>query len=554
MSASSSVRRLPLLGMKVAPARTQPPTLLDQLLADQRDGGTAVETFARQHDRGELPSVQDKYRALLPLAAPKAGEQYAFEVDLDACTGCKACVTGCHNRNGLDDDETWRSVGLLTGGSAEAPLQQTVTTACHHCLEPACAIGCPVLAYEKDPVTGIVAHLDDQCIGCQYCIFMCPYDVPKFNPARGIVRKCDLCSDRLAHGEAPACVQACPSQAIRINVVDQAEVVEAAQASRFLPGVPSPEHTLPTTTYRTRKELPRNLLPADFYALSPERPHPPLIVMLVLTQLSVGAFCVELMRSELLGAAIARGVGHASAAVALALGLAALALSVLHLGRPLYAFRAMLGLRRSWLSREILAFSLFAGVASGYAASLWLPASEPLRALLLRGSAVSGLVGVVCSVMVYAATRRPTWHASSVAFKFLASGGVLGAATVAMIASLTHQHAPAVAQALALLMCGKLTVELAAFRHLRRRAHTAHKRSAMLMAGDLRRVTTLRFVCGALGGIALPFALWHLDASQATVAAVLGIATFALTLGGELCERYLFFVTASAAKMPGGLA
>ena len=55
-----------------------------------------------------------------------------------------------------------------------------------------------MLAYEKDPVTGIVRHLDDQCIGCSYCILKCPYDVPKYSRARGIVRKCDMCHSRLA--------------------------------------------------------------------------------------------------------------------------------------------------------------------------------------------------------------------------------------------------------------------------------------------------------------------------------------------------------------------
>ena len=54
-----------------------------------------------------------------------------------------------------------------------------------------------MLAYDKDPITGIVSHLDDQCIGCSYCIFTCPYEVPKFSSSRGIVRKCDLCQGRL---------------------------------------------------------------------------------------------------------------------------------------------------------------------------------------------------------------------------------------------------------------------------------------------------------------------------------------------------------------------
>src|SRR5690348_15083771 len=129
-------------------------TLLQELLAAQQDG-TAVERFAREHSRGDLPA-NDRYRALIPLEAPRPGQQYAFEVDLDSCTGCKACVTGCHNLNGLDDGEVWRNVGMLTGGTAHLPVLKTVTTACHHCLDPACMRGCPVEAYEKDPLTGIV--------------------------------------------------------------------------------------------------------------------------------------------------------------------------------------------------------------------------------------------------------------------------------------------------------------------------------------------------------------------------------------------------------------
>src|SRR3954468_23301279 len=94
--------------------------------------GTAVEEFARHHDDGT--AGEERYRALIPLEAPAPGQQYAFEVDLDACTGCKACVTGCHNMNGLDDGEVWRSVGVLRGGTASLPVLKTVTAACHHCV------------------------------------------------------------------------------------------------------------------------------------------------------------------------------------------------------------------------------------------------------------------------------------------------------------------------------------------------------------------------------------------------------------------------------------
>src|SRR5689334_6787795 len=129
-------------------------TLIDALLAEQRDL-TAVSRFSRWQGNGGGPALARHYRNLIPLSAPGPGEQYAFEVDLDKCSGCKACVSACHSLNGLDDHETWRSTGLLIGGTRSQPHLQTVTTACHHCADPGCVSGCPVLAYDKDALTGI---------------------------------------------------------------------------------------------------------------------------------------------------------------------------------------------------------------------------------------------------------------------------------------------------------------------------------------------------------------------------------------------------------------
>lgn len=211
------------------------PSFLEELLGAQQDL-TAVERFAQLHEADTVPLQAKYYRSLLPAREPAPGEQYAFEVDLDRCSGCKACVTACHALNGLDEHETWRDVGLLVGGTSSLPVIQHVTAACHHCLEPACMHGCPTRAYEKDPKTGIVRHLDDQCFGCQYCVLACPYDVPKYHHQKGIVRKCDMCSQRLAVGEAPACVQACPHEAIRIQIVSKPEIADACEANVFLPG------------------------------------------------------------------------------------------------------------------------------------------------------------------------------------------------------------------------------------------------------------------------------------------------------------------------------
>jgi len=308
---------------------------------------TAVEQFTRVQPHLAMPV----YRTLLPAKPPGPGEQYAFEVDLDRCSGCKACVTACHSLNGLDDSETWRDVGLLTGGRDQKPFQQHVTTACHHCLEPACLDVCPTRAYEKDARTGIVKHLDDQCFGCQYCILACPYNVPRYNARLGIVRKCDLCSQRLAVGEAPACVQACPHEAIRIQVVNVEQVKADAETSQFLPGTPDPQYTLPTTNYKTERPLPRNLMPADYFRVQTEHAHGPLVAMLVLTQLSVGGFLTIAVLGLMFPSAVSEPWRLVQFSLSLIMGYLALTASLAHLGRPWLAYRAILGLKTSWLSR-----------------------------------------------------------------------------------------------------------------------------------------------------------------------------------------------------------
>ena len=565
--------------MTAAPPPSAPSALVDRYLQEQQ--ATAVERFARAHDAsqadGDTPT--GRYSALMPATAPAAGQQYAFEVDLDACSGCKSCVAACHAQNGLEENESWRDVGLLHGGSRRLPVVQHVTTACHHCLDPACMHACPVDAYEKDPVTGIVKHLDDQCFGCQYCTLACPYEAPKYSRAKGIVRKCDMCSERLADGEAPACVQSCPNGAIAIRVVDVEQVVEASETNLFVPGAPEPGLTLPTTTYRTRRVLPRNMIPADYYAVRPADAHWSLILMLALTQLSVGAFLVERMLELFVPGALSADIRPVHGASALAFGLLALGVSVLHLGRPQHAYRAVIGLRHSWLSREILAFGLFAALAAAYAAWLglehagWLGPPGAARAAVWLGwsVALSGTAGVLCSVMVYQYTKRDFWNGPATACRFLLTTVVLGLAAAwipLMIATAAGAAAAGAAiDAYGALLCrgliaataAKLLFEAALFRHLAARQTTSLKRTAQLMTGALLNVTMARFAAGLLGGLAMPalLLLSRLPSSpehgQDLVFGVLVGMLFVACLAGELLERYLFFAAAASPKMPGTL-
>ncbi len=554
--------------------------LVGQFLELQRDL-TAVERFARRHEADEVPHGDRLYEDLIPLAKPAKGQQYAFQVDLDACTGCKACVTACHRLNGLDDDEaeTWRSVGLLHGGTSNEPVQQTVTTACHHCVDPACMKGCPVKAYEKDPVTGIVRHLDDQCIGCQYCTLTCPYEVPQFSKRRGIVRKCDMCSDRLAEGEAPACVQACPNEAISIKIVELQQLLEQAQTEGLLPGTPSSGITVPATQYKTRKVMPKNLLPGDFYAVRAGHQHTPLVVMLVLTQLSAGAFWVDFGLHETGWSGALVGVRTYHSLVALALGLLAIGASTLHLGRPHLAFRALIGLRTSWLSREALGFALFAKLAVAYAA---LQFSAPILKLLhqpalssetfekaatILGASVCGVgvIAVACSVMLYKVTHREWWGGGRTTFKFFLTAGVLGTATTSLTygAAAVWLGTAGTVQGTVRMLCWllmalsgfKLLGEATVLFHLYDRKLGELKRTALLLRGQLAKHFVVRLAAGALGGILLPLLLVGSTATMSAFGQLVFLAaSFGSLLLGELLERMLFFKALSAPKMPGAVA
>jgi len=82
--------------------------LIHQLIESQQQL-TAVERFSQRHSNLLSPSLEPQYKDLIPLELPGEDEQYSFEVDLDACSGCKACVAACHNLNGLEDGELWRN-------------------------------------------------------------------------------------------------------------------------------------------------------------------------------------------------------------------------------------------------------------------------------------------------------------------------------------------------------------------------------------------------------------------------------------------------------------
>ena len=325
---------------------------------------------------------------------------------------------------------------------------------------------------------------------------------------------------------------------------------------------------MPTTTFKTTRVLPRNLLPADYYSVHREHAHWPLVIMLVLTQLSVGAFLVEHVMDWLVGPQVLVEVRPA-----LVFGLLALVASTFHLGRPRYAYRAVVGLRHSWLSREIVAFGLFAGLAVFYAAARWL-LPESLEANVIRPAGIAvvaaGMIGVCCSILIYQQTGRVFWNGFNTSVKFLSTMVILGLSvallTVTVLAvvvgsAAAHEvltiHGASLCQLLAAVAGGKLLFEASIFRHLWSRQTTVIKRSAMLLSGELASPMMARFAAGFLGGVWLPLFVVmgdSLSGSGDVFLVVVLMGSSVACVVGEMLERYLYFAAVVAPRMPGGLS
>jgi len=457
---------------------------------------------------------------VLPLVAwPGAGEQHRFHFDMSKCIGCKCCVVACNEQNGNPAAINWRRVGEIEGGYFPHARRHYISMGCNHCLEPSCLTGCPVEAYEKDPRTGIVTHSAEACIGCQYCTWNCSYGVPQYNPERGVVGKCDLCRGRLEDGMSPACVAACPEGAIEIEVVDMAAWRRDYLAANA-PGLPSADDSISTTRVTLPGDLPPDAGRVDTGRVTPEQPHWPLVFMLVVTQLAVGAF----LALWLLDVAGKPETLRAPALTLLALAAASLAASTLHLGRPAYAWRALRGLRHSWLSREVLAFSLFAGAASLYAGMLFLDRPERLPTGL--AAALAGLAGVACSARIYLVPARPAWNSRYTVAAFFGTALLLGPLFVlAMGASGASWLTGAAVAGGAAQWMGH------AFRFLwlARSEQFELKASALLLSSRLRHAF-VAYLALLAAGTALPLAA---PPAWALAAALLA----------EFLGRWLFFVS-----------
>ncbi len=434
------------------------------------------------------------------LLALDAGEQYRFGFSMNACIGCHSCEVACSEQNGLPAGTTWRRVGEIEGADHPITRRFHLSMSCNHCLEPACLQGCPTNAYEK-LANGIVVHHADDCVGCQYCTWNCPYSVPAFQPDRRIVTKCDMCQPRLAAGHEPACVAACPTKAITIEKVD-VDAWRRDHAAADAPQLPSADLTLSTTRIELPDDVPLHTFAASDWNLRPEHPHWPLVWLTLLSQLAVGVSVTAQTTADRVTAAVVAG-----AALVGALG---------HLGRPIVAYKALRNLRRSWLSREVLLLSLYAVLAAG---TVVVP-------VLGAAATIVGVAGIYASARLYIVPGRPGWNTPLTVVRFAGTALALGPTLIG------HVGLGAVGAAAGVL------ATIANWARLWRHDAQPWRGSVRLELGWFRPWTALRLVA-AVAGIAA--AAGGLPWWTAFVA-------FAVS---ETIGRWLFFVTVVPMNMPG---
>ena len=345
----------------------------------------------------------------------------AFIHNLDTCVGCHACVIACANENGLAPGKFWRQI--VTYNPAHVPGMPVyhLSLACNHCLDAPCIKGCPARAISRDDRTGAVLIDDVKCIGCRYCSWVCPYDAPQFNADRGVMEKCTFCNHRLTQHSDPACTSMCPTGALSFGTYVEDETVSVPgfpQASirpaiTFLPlKGRDPQPAPPGSTLPSESEI------AAWTAGVAGGPPASKISLRGDWTLAVFSFIGIALVAWFLSSLA--GGGLISPEIFGIVGVGGMALSMLHLGKKERAWRAILNIGNSWLSREVVAYPLF--IAMGILSTAIYPDDSSLAwTTAVVGAALLVVIDAVYAVMAREWSAQLDGQASVLSAAFLVS-------------------------------------------------------------------------------------------------------------------------------------
>lgn len=163
-------------------------------------------------------------------------KRYGFSFETNRCLKCWACEVACKQVNGIKAGNVrLRKVLEVTTGAFPQVKRTFLSVTCRHCAKAPCAAVCPTRAISSRMEDGIVVVDLEKCIGCKTCLDACPFGVPQYGED-GLMRKCDMCLERLKQGEKPACAETCPTQALHWGEVEVLTETAAMKAAGKMAG------------------------------------------------------------------------------------------------------------------------------------------------------------------------------------------------------------------------------------------------------------------------------------------------------------------------------
>lgn len=174
-----------------------------------------------------------------------------FYFNMINCIGCRTCQMACKDKNDLDVGVIFRRVRNFELGAYPKPESYNYSGSCNHCANAKCVKGCPTGAmhYGDD---GTVQHNEGLCIGCQYCVWNCPYSVPQYMENQNIVGKCDACKILRDAGENPACVDSCVMRCLHFGDLDELKKQFGPDLVNEIAILPSANITKPSLLIKPR--------------------------------------------------------------------------------------------------------------------------------------------------------------------------------------------------------------------------------------------------------------------------------------------------------------
>ena len=267
----------------------------------------------------------------------------------------------------------------------------------------------------------------------------------------------------------------------------------------------------------------------------------PLVIFTILSQLVVGGI-ITLWWLDRKTKSISRKTGLIASVSLIIIGGISILISLLHLGQPFAAYRAILNFGVSWLSREITFYGVFVGISALYA-WFWYKENAEKRNIIGWVGAIIGIIAIFSSAKIYMIPSHPAWNSMSTMFTFFLTCIVLGPLFVGLVLAARKELTMNVSLVSVVGLVVAAIVMIVYFTSLLGGLPQAVETAHLTLTSFLFWIRIATFV---IAFAILVFAIKKPRLQNATLYSV----TFAILLVSEFIARLQFYITAVHTTVP----